>query len=102
MLRKMIFIVSERNSGSGLLVVVTDSDVFGKIFEEGKILLDLTKKFYQGEEKSKEEVKKLISKARHVHLTGKNSVSLGKELKIVGEDKVLVVQGVPHAEILLE
>jgi len=98
---KMSFIVYKRSSGNGLLIVVTDSDIIDKTFEEGNIQLDLTKKFYKGEEKSKEEIKDLISKARHVHLTGKNSVNLGKELKII-KDKILVVQGIPHAEILLE
>jgi len=98
----MSFLVSERNSSNGLLVVVTDSDIIGKKFEEKNLQLDLTKKFYQGEEKSKEEIEKLITIARHVHLTGKASVNLGKELKIVDDDKILVVQGVPHAEVLLD
>ena len=98
----MGFIVSERNSGNGLLIVVTDSEIIGKKFEEGNLQLDLTKKFYQGEEKSEEDVEKLISKARHVHLTGNNSVNLGRKLGIIGEGKILVIQGVPHAEVLLE
>lgn len=98
----MSFVVSERNSGSGLLIVVTDSEILGKKFEEGNLQLDLTKKFYLGEEMDEEEIKLLISKARHVHLTGKKSVNLGKNLGIVDNDNILVVQGIPHAEILLE
>ena len=33
---KMSFLVSERNSSNGLLVVVTDSGIIGKKFEEKK------------------------------------------------------------------
>jgi hypothetical protein len=94
-------IVSEKSSANGLLIVITDSDLLGKKFEEGKVQLDLTKRFYQGEEKNEENIKKLISKARHVHFTGKESVELGKKLGLI-EDKILVVQGVPHAEVLLD
>ena len=53
----MEYIVSKKQSQFGLLVVVTDSDIVGKKFEEGRLQLDLTKKFYRGEEKNKEEVK---------------------------------------------
>ena len=54
----MDFIVSRKESKHGSLVIVTDKDILGKVFEEKKRQLDLTKKFYQGDLKSKEETKK--------------------------------------------
>ncbi|MBU0470907.1 MAG: DUF424 family protein [Nanoarchaeota archaeon] len=98
----MDYIVSVKNSKYGLLVVVTDSNIIGKIFEEGNRQLDLTKKFYQGELKGKEEVKKLFEKSRHLHLTGKGAVAIGVELDLVDGEKILIVKGVPHAEVCLE
>ena len=74
-------------------------ELFGKDFEEGNKQLDLTSKFYQGEEKSEEEVKTLINDAHILHLTGKEAVALGKELNLV--EKVVVIDNVPHAEVLL-
>ncbi|MBU0457275.1 MAG: DUF424 family protein [Nanoarchaeota archaeon] len=98
----MNFIVAQRDSENGLLLIVTDSEIIGKFFEEEKVQLDLSKKFYEGEEKSKEDVKKLIAKAKHIHLTGKEAVAIGVELDIIDSDRILFVKGVPHAEATLE
>jgi hypothetical protein len=96
----MAFIVSEKNTENGLLLVITDSELVGKIFEEGKKQLDLSKGFYQGEEKHVEEIKELVKKAYILHLTGKNSVELGKSLGLV--ERVIVIDNIPHAEVLAE
>ncbi len=97
----MKFIVSEKEGGHGLLLVVTDSDLLGKLFEEGKIQLDLRSTFYKGEEKTKEEVKTLLVGARDIMLTGKAAVALGIELDLVDPKKILYVQKVPHAQVAL-
>ncbi len=96
----MQFIVSEKDSTHGLLLVITDEDIVGKKFEEGKRQLDLTAKFYLGETKTQEEVKKLIPQARHLHLTGKHIVAMTIELNLVEPKKILWVGGVPHAEVV--
>lgn len=96
----MQFIVSEKNSTHGLLLVMTDEDILGKKFEEGKKQLDLAAKFYQGETKTKEEVKKLIPKARHLHLTGKHIIAVAVELDVVNPKAILWVDKVPHAEVV--
>ena len=57
-------------------------------------------KFYQGKEKSLEEVKKLINDAYVLHLSGKEAVAIGKELGLV--EKVIVIGGIKHAEVLME
>ncbi len=94
------FIVAEKESTHGLLLVITDEDILGKKFEEGKKQLDLAAKFYLGEKKTKEEVKKLIPKARHLHLTGKHIVALAVELDLVNPKHILWVDKVPHAEVV--
>ena len=92
-------IVNTKTTPEGLILIVTDSDLIGKKFEEGKKQLDLTKKFYLGEEKSVEEIKELLNDAYILHLTGKEAVAFGKELGLV--DKVIVIDNVEHAEVLL-
>lgn len=96
----MIFIVNGRQGPHGLILVITDKEILGKVFEEGKLQLDLSKEFYQGEEMSKEEVVALLEQAQHIHLTGKESVKLGIEQRFVEKKRILVVQGVPHAEVV--
>jgi len=98
----MDFIVSEKSSTHGLLLVITDADIVGKSFEEDKLQLDLSIDFYKGEIKSKEEIKELVPKARHIHLTGKEAVAIGIELNLVDVNIILYVQGIPHAEAFIE
>ncbi len=98
----MEYVVSKKQSQFGLLVVVTDSDIVGKKFEEGRLQLDLTKKFYLGEKKNKEEVKQMMITARHLHLTGKGAVAIGVEMDLVDPKKIIFVDKIPHAEIMNE
>ena len=92
-------IVNTKTTPEGLILIVTDSDIINQKFEEGKKQLDLTSKFYQGEEKSKEEIKELINDAHILHLTGKEAVALGKELNLV--ENIITIKDIPHAEVLL-
>ena len=92
-------IVNTKKTPEGLILIVTDSNIINQKFEEGKKQLDLTSKFYQGEEKSKEEIKELINDAHILHLTGKEAVALGKELNLV--ENIITIKDIPHAEVLL-
>ena len=96
----MEFVVVEREGPHGLLLVITDEDIIGKIFEQDNLQLDLQKKFYQGIKRNKQQVLDMIKGAQHLHLTGKASVALGIELDIIDSKKILYVKGVPHAEVV--
>ena len=98
----MEFVVAKKQSQFGLLIVVTDAEIIGKKFEEERLQLDLTKKFYQGELKNKEEVTQIMKTARHLHLTGKGAVAIGVEMDLVNPKKIIFIDKVPHAEIMNE
>src|SRR3989344_8207699 len=93
----MALIVAEKQGPHGLLLVITDKELLGKTFMEGKIQLDLTKPFYHGEEKTKTEIKALLKKARDLHFTGREAVALGVEENFVESKRILYVQNVHHA-----
>ena len=52
---KMNFIVAQKQGPHGIILIVTDKDLIGHLFSEGNKQLDLTKEFYHGEEKNKEQ-----------------------------------------------
>jgi len=96
-------IVSEHKSRDGKLIVsVCDSGLIGKKFEQGNKILDLTSKFYQGEEKSEEDILKLFRKAYIVNLVGEKSVNLGMKAEIVSGNHVIVIKKIPHAQAVLQ
>ena len=92
------FIVKQHSSPHGIVVVITDSEILGKQFEEGKLQLDLSKEFYNGEEMATEEILKILQKSYVVHLTGVHAVEIGVDLGIVNPERILIIQGIPHAE----
>jgi hypothetical protein len=97
----MIFTISEKQGPNGLLLVITDSDILGKIFEEGNKQLDLTAEFYSGVEKSREEVVEILDKAQDIHATGTHSVGLLVELDMIDSKNILYVDNTPHAQIVV-
>ena len=94
----MVLIVAEKHGPNGLLLVVTDKDILGKQFEEGKVWLDLTQKFYEGEERDKEYIKQKIEDARDLHFTGKEAVAVLVEMDLIDAERIMWVQGVPHIQ----
>lgn len=96
----MVFVVSQKQGPHGLLLVITDKEIMGKVFEEGKVQLDLSKEFYKGVDMEREDTKKLLTKARTLHFTGKEAVALGVEQNLIDSNKILWVQDTPHAEVV--
>lgn len=94
-----MFIVKTHIGPHGAVLVVTDAEILGKKFEEGKLQLDLSKEFYQGEKMNEGEVKELIKKYYILHLTGEKTIKLFLEEGFVDEKRVLRIKKVPHAEV---
>lgn len=98
----MKFIVAEKNLHQGAILTVTDKDILGKKYEEGKKQLDLANKFYSGEEKDTEYIKVRMEDAYVIHLTGKKAVAFGIEMGLVDKKRIITIAGIPHAEVLIE
>lgn len=81
-------------------MALCDKNILGKKFEEGNQQLDLTTDFYQGEEKSEEEIEQLIKDVYIINLVGRESLHLIEKLKL-GPERIITVQNIPHAEIVL-
>jgi hypothetical protein len=97
----MKFMVSEKIGPHGRILIITDFDIIGKKFEQNNTQLDLTQKFYQGTQKTEDDVKKIIKNYQHLHLTGKAAVALGISLGLIEHTKILYVNKVPHAEMVV-
>jgi uncharacterized protein len=98
----MKFTVTVKQGPHGNILVVTDAERIDTVIEKGNVQLDLTAQFYQGEEKTKEDVKAMMLTCSHLHLTGKNAVAIGVEMEFVDTTKILFVNGVPHAQVVVD
>ena len=80
------------------IVAACDESLLGKKIRDGDLELHITKEFYKGDLKSKEEVIKLLKSAQSANLIGEESVSAGIEAKIISEESIATVGGVKHAQ----
>ena len=83
------------------IVAVCDSNLIGKKLEEKNLQLDLTSRFYSGEEKAEKDIIKLFHEAYIVNLVGNDSVNLGLKLGIVSNSNIIYIKKVPHAQVIL-
>lgn len=87
-----------------LAVALCDSDLIGKKFEEGERQLDMTGKFFAGEEKTEKEVVRLLEFYRKedacFNIVGKRSCKIAFEIGLVSEEGISKVGGVPFALVL--
>lgn len=98
---KKKFMFREYNSTHGIIMVITDIEIIGKKFEDEKLQLDFSKNFYQGEEKTEQDIVERLKKGYIVNLNGTNSINIGLKLNLISKEKIVTVNQIPHAQAYL-
>ena|SRR3989344_1751756 len=87
------------------VIAVCDKELLGKKFGEGTFQLDIKENFYKGEEKSKEEVIKLMESFSNedatFNIVGEKSISAALKAGIIDKKSIGKVKGIPFALILV-
>ena len=89
------------------IVAVSDPDLLGKKFVEGKMQIDVNKDFFSGEEFNEDETMEIlkaeVAEDSTFNFVGKKAVEVGKKVGIIGKNKeaVIIVKGIPAALSLL-
>lgn len=82
-----------------MLVIVCDSELIGREFEEGDLKLRVKRSFYEGEEVSAEECLDALKEATIANMVGsivKHAVKAG----LVHPSNIIRIQNVPHAQMV--
>ena len=87
------------------IVIICDSDLIGKKFEEGTSQLDVKENFFKGEEKTKQEtleiIKNMSIEDATFNIVGRESIETALETGIINKEGIKTIQGVPVAMVLL-
>ncbi len=81
------------------IVGVCDKEHLGKTFTEGEIEFTASKKFYEGEEITEEELNKILDEADSVNLFGNKCVGIAEKKGLVSEKGTLKIKGIKHAQV---
>lgn len=87
------------------IVALADSDLIGKTFTEDNRQIEIRTNFFQGEEKSKEEVVEILRDMEKEDATfnvvGKESIAAALEAKIITKEGIIYIDNIPIALILM-
>jgi len=86
--------------GCDMIVGACDEGLIGKKFTKGKIQIDVSSSFYDGERVNKTTLKKYLENATIANLVGVETVKCAVEMGLVDPRFVLKIKGVPHAQMV--
>jgi hypothetical protein len=87
------------SKGSELLVAACDADILGQTFRSEGLKIHVSEGFYKGESGDEEMLVSRLEMATVANLVGKRTVEIAIERGFVDPGCVLVIGGVPHAQI---
>lgn len=96
--RKLPQLRVERTQGE-VLVIICDSELIGKNFEEGDLKLKVKRSFYEGKEATAEECLKALKEATIANMVG-SIVERAVKAGFVHPSGVIRIQNVPHAQMV--
>jgi len=88
------------HQGKETLVAAADADLIGQTFREGKFKIEVGK-FYEGDVVTEERFVTELRLATIGNFVGKETIDAAKEAGFVGDDGILWINGVPHAQFVL-
>lgn len=86
------------NTGGRIVIAVADKELIGKTLEENNLELKITERFYKGEEKTEEEIIKILKEATNINLVGKKAINAALKAGIISKENILTIQNIPHAQ----
>ncbi|MFB6076326.1 MAG: DUF424 domain-containing protein [Candidatus Aenigmatarchaeota archaeon] len=95
-----MFCFNHFEADDDFLLSVCDEDILGKTFSEGEITLKVKEDFYFSKKAEEADLKNFFEKATIINAVGEEIVNLLVNEDLVEEDKILVVEGVPHAQVV--
>jgi uncharacterized protein len=86
-------------NGEHVLVAACDKEVLGKTLKHGKAVVEISRAFYEGEYVSEEELQKALEEATTANLFGEKTVKFALKCGLIDQGSVIIIDGVPHAQI---
>ena len=88
-----------------IIVAVSDSELIGQTFEEGLRQIEVRPHFFKGDERTKNEVVKILKDMQKedatFNIVGEESVSAALEAGIVSPEGIIKIANIPIALVLM-
>ena len=91
--------VKVHKSGDRIIIAICDKNLIGKKIKTKDLEINITERFYKGEELSEQEILKLLKEAENINILGQKSIDFAIKHKIIKKSSVIFIKNVPHAQI---
>jgi len=95
----MTISVKVHTSGKEVLVAACDEDLLGQTYRSDKLKIHVSRDFYGGQVCDEAVLVSRLNMATIANLVGKRTVEVAVKHGFVDADCVLVIDGVPHAQM---
>lgn len=82
-----------------VLLAVCDRDLIGKTYRDSGMRLEVTEEFYKGELVDAAKVQTALLEATTANIVGEQSVAAAISCGAIDPECVIVISGVPHAQM---
>ena len=90
-----------KNQQGQTILALCDKELLGKKFTEKDLQLDLTGDFYNGEEKTEQEILNLIKDIYIINAVGKNCIDFLLKNKLIEKQHIITINSIPHAQCMI-
>lgn len=97
---EVVYVKVWKGNSRETMIAICDCNVIGKKVCEGKLVLDVSKDFYQGERMTVEAAIDVLKTATVANFVGKDAIRCGIEAGLVHKDAVISIGGIPHAQFV--
>ncbi|MBI2107416.1 DUF424 family protein [Candidatus Woesearchaeota archaeon] len=95
----MILLKLHKN-GNSEVVSLCDSNLIGKTFEERKLRIEISERFYKGEELPKKKVIMILKNCNNANVVGEESIKLALDNNIIEKESILKIKKIPISYLI--
>ena len=86
--------------GKELVLAAADKELLDSTLKEGEIRLEVSCDFYKGQDASEEMLVNRLGICTVANLVGKETVEVAMKHGFVSVDCVMLIEGIPHAQMV--
>jgi len=83
------------------VVAIADRTLIGRTLKEGMLQIEVSEYFYKGEIVTEADVVSVLKNTNNANMIGTKVVNCAIEHGFVKADNIIMIDGVPHAQIIL-
>jgi len=86
--------------GSEVVVAAADKSLIGRCLKQEQLRLEVCSSFYEGEDADEEMLVNRLRMATIANLVGKETVAVAAKHRLINEECVMTIEGVPHVQMV--